>query len=116
MVTREFLLVIDPRCLDQISAFPREPFLDAAARLGRSDPPIIIQLLSPSFLDPGDARRLADYQPQIREIAAPVGDGKFHVSKDLSNKHRKLLSAAREPGRSEEHTSELQSPVHLVCR
>src|SRR5690348_18224191 len=24
--------------------------------------------------------------------------------------------AAREPRRSEEHTSELQSPVHLVCR
>src|SRR5690348_18151019 len=24
--------------------------------------------------------------------------------------------AARQPGRSEEHTSELQSPVHLVCR
>src|SRR5690348_17440248 len=23
---------------------------------------------------------------------------------------------AEEPGRSEEHTSELQSPVHLVCR
>src|SRR4051794_41594308 len=25
-------------------------------------------------------------------------------------------SAAATPGRSEEHTSELQSPVHLVCR
>src|SRR5690348_17713903 len=26
------------------------------------------------------------------------------------------LSASGDPGRSEEHTSELQSPVHLVCR
>src|SRR5690348_17410082 len=26
------------------------------------------------------------------------------------------LHAAGDPGRSEEHTSELQSPVHLVCR
>src|SRR5690348_18106809 len=26
------------------------------------------------------------------------------------------ISGAMKPGRSEEHTSELQSPVHLVCR
>src|SRR6266487_6957913 len=30
--------------------------------------------------------------------------------------HRLPPLVAREPGRSEEHTSELQSPVHLVCR
>src|SRR5690348_17712528 len=27
-----------------------------------------------------------------------------------------VRDAGRSPGRSEEHTSELQSPVHLVCR
>src|SRR5438876_8025849 len=30
--------------------------------------------------------------------------------------HRRPPSPARSGGRSEEHTSELQSPVHLVCR
>src|SRR5690348_8960008 len=29
---------------------------------------------------------------------------------------RRYDRARRRPGRSEEHTSELQSPVHLVCR
>src|SRR5580765_3791102 len=29
---------------------------------------------------------------------------------------RRLRALARDVGRSEEHTSELQSPVHLVCR
>src|SRR6266581_9668120 len=29
---------------------------------------------------------------------------------------RRLAAHARRSGRSEEHTSELQSPVHLVCR
>src|SRR2546422_4195267 len=30
--------------------------------------------------------------------------------------HRRLLPHARRPPRSEEHTSELQSRLHLVCR
>src|SRR5690348_18018295 len=37
----------------------------------------------------------------------------------VGHEHRvvaKTLVAARRPHRSEEHTSELQSPVHLVCR
>src|SRR6266581_4330988 len=29
---------------------------------------------------------------------------------------RKIAHRPEQPGRSEEHTSELQSPVHLVCR
>jgi hypothetical protein len=31
-------------------------------------------------------------------IAGQLGDSKFYVSKDLSNKYRKLFSAARENG------------------
>src|SRR4051794_41760025 len=37
-----------------------------------------------------------------------------HVAFRLRNVHR--LSTQRRRNRSEEHTSELQSPVHLVCR
>src|SRR5207244_9691797 len=43
-----------------------------------------------------------DDLPELRAVAAHDGDGK----------HRLRLA----PPRSEEHTSELQSPDHLVCR
>src|SRR5690348_18006814 len=33
-----------------------------------------------------------------------------------SSWYRRAIRADRSMGRSEEHTSELQSPVHLVCR
>jgi hypothetical protein len=98
MLTREFRFIIDPRCLERISAFPPAPFLDAAARLTGSLPAVKIQLSSPSFFGPEDSRRLRQYRTFISDIQAPLGDGKFYVSKSLSGKHRKLLSAARENG------------------
>ena len=98
MLTREFAFIIDPRCLERISAYPPAPFLKAVARLTASRPAVKIQLAGPSFFDPEDSRRLAQYGSFISGISAPIGDGKFHVSKSLSNKQRKLLSAAREGG------------------
>src|SRR5690348_17757104 len=38
------------------------------------------------------------------------------ASLDCSSWHRTTLAGALPGKRSEEHTSELQSPVHLVCR
>jgi hypothetical protein len=98
MLTREFGFIIDPRCLERISSFPPAAFLDAAAQLTASTPAVKIQLSSPSFFGPEDSRRLREYRPFISDIQAPLGDGKFHVSKSFSNKHRKLLSAARVSG------------------
>ncbi len=98
VLTREFLFIIDPRCLERISAFPPAPFLDAAARLSEFQPAVKIQLATPSFFKSEDSRLLLQYRKFISDIAAPLGDGKFYVSKDLSNKYRKLLSAARENG------------------
>ena len=98
MLTREFAFVVDPRCLERISAYSPAPFLEAVARLTASQPSVKIQLASPSFFDPEDSRRIAQYGSSIRGIPAPIGDGKFHVSKSLSNKQRKLLSAAKEGG------------------
>lgn len=98
MLTREFGFVIGPRCLDRISALPPAAFLDAAAQLAASSPAVKIQLSCPSFFGPGDSRRLRDYRPFISDIQAPLGDGKFYVSKSLSSRHRKHLSAARESG------------------
>src|SRR5690348_17433785 len=54
--------------------------------------------------------RLAD----MAGFAAALTDGSATY---LVHDHDGLLAeAARREGRSEEHTSELQSPVHLVCR
>src|SRR5438876_7794751 len=60
-------------------------------------------------------------------IASPPWNAATTSSSSLGRKHRpNTLSTARwtslpstlssPPSRSEEHTSELQSPVHLVCR
>src|SRR6267154_6340409 len=43
--------------------------------------------------------------------ALPISDGSFSARMP-----RWTSSVASPPSRSEEHTSELQSPVHLVCR
>src|SRR5438876_7313176 len=46
-------------------------------------------------------------------------DGSLDALKELRRDHPELhivALAARAGQRSEEHTSELQSPVHLVCR
>src|SRR5690348_17727509 len=40
----------------------------------------------------------------------------LRVAHDRASHRDTLALAARELARSEEHTSELQSPVHLVCR
>src|SRR5258708_18938167 len=38
------------------------------------------------------------------------------LSRNLLQKHLGVMLESFGPGRSEEHTSELQSPDHLVCR
>src|SRR4051794_41557952 len=49
-----------------------------------------------------------DHQANIRSVVASL-------PKELPSRLTTLQKACTE-GRSEEHTSELQSPVHLVCR
>src|SRR5690348_17827590 len=58
--------------------------------------------IAPEFagIDLGLAEKMA-----VRAVAAATATSPEHVS-----------ASVREAGRSEEHTSELQSPVHLVCR
>src|SRR5690348_795748 len=67
---------------------------------------------SPDFTQPDPALLQAeiDREKRMIEITAFFG-GRF--CRVLSGQRRVGLSRA--DGRSEEHTSELQSPVHLVC-
>src|SRR3989449_9672374 len=59
--------------------------------------------------------------PNGRDPVRDVGDtaGGFHVPAAFANSRRVDLGVQLDPqrfGRSEEHTSELQSRLHLVCR
>src|SRR5690348_17431195 len=75
-------------------------------------PSVQAQLLNFSKQD------LVDYTAQ--EPFERFPDGRPKVPNDLLERARELSSeevwAVLEQRRSEEHTSELQSPVHLVCR
>src|SRR5438876_3252713 len=57
------------------------------------------------FREPG---RIAEYLPNGCRSETP--------STKKSGTRRHCRRTVRKSGRSEEHTSELQSPVHLVCR
>src|SRR5258708_26955526 len=58
--------------------------------------------------------------PQIEEIVAALESDIEHVAKSRGDDHRRRGALALDDRvgdeRSEEHTSELQSPDHLVCR
>src|SRR5437762_6852554 len=57
--------------------------------------------------------RVAEFFPESRVILASAGKLLLEVPVDSGDRG---LSAASSPLRSEEHTSELQSPMYLVCR
>src|SRR3712207_8078520 len=57
---------------------------------------------------------LGQEQPPVQRAGGGVGD-RVHADTDLAVGHL-AQGAAVLPGRSEEHTSELQSRQYLVCR
>src|SRR2546426_7433924 len=68
---------------------------------------------------------LFPYTTLFRSLAqVALDDGEFFrplaaiykKNKVLSPAMKQLLAILKEPSRSEEHTSELQSPCNLVCR
>src|SRR6478735_6256444 len=79
------------------------PFLPLIQSLPR-DPRSLARILHPSMLEPGRKRR--DMAPWFNEKSIGYGVGPRSWQGWL------LVL----PARSEEHTSELQSPCNLVCR
>src|SRR5207244_8319127 len=71
--------------------------------------------------DDGDRRRLGVgelLEPRHDEDRRDLG-AERHVARDEHDRAvlaERAREGKREAGRSEEHTSELQSPDHLVCR
>src|SRR5438477_3035858 len=68
-------------------------------------------------------RSVGDPAPLAARVFAALADGRFHSGEELSSALGVSRSAVwkatgtlEELGRSEEHTSELQSHVNLVCR
>src|SRR5207244_12204479 len=47
---------------------------------------------------------------------APAGDRRDDAHPERLHRHRQIVGERGDARRSEEHTSELQSPDHLVCR
>src|SRR5438876_8118214 len=77
--------------------------------------------------DAGAARpRLGSLPPRVtgsggvrahaRAASRPWAVQPLHGAEGLFSQARRLTPGGIRPWRSEEHTSELQSPVHLVCR
>src|SRR5207253_4692652 len=67
------------------------------------------------------SRRVGDHgQPQLGRVALerrPVGGGQVEQpGPGTARRQEPREGAVRDPERSEEHTSELQSRGHLVCR
>src|SRR5205807_3556499 len=63
-------------------------------------------------------RALGETRPMVAENSAHAHGrrGSFHFARSTQTNRRQIQCFDREPGRSEEHTSELQSPCNLVCR
>src|SRR5690348_17646213 len=59
---------------------------------------------------------LGEGQPIALDLEEVVGDGGAFEAGDVVGEMAKSSEFAVGVGRSEEHTSELQSPVHIVCR
>src|SRR5689334_24680162 len=53
---------------------------------------------------------------RVRNRALDLGYWSWEQDADIDLEYHVRLSALARPGRSEEHTSELQSQFHLVCR
>src|SRR5256885_9264795 len=62
---------------------------------------------------PGSALQIGPRQVEFAVgFGQPLGIGRMENARG----HGMLFGSIREPARSEEHTSELQSPCNLVCR
>src|SRR5690348_17686497 len=56
-------------------------------------------------------RYISDFSDRDNARGTPLGPQEITNLRMISDERKKRLR-----GRSEEHTSELQSPVHIVCR
>src|SRR6266436_10357801 len=83
------------------------------------DPREVERRLYQRWLDAGvfAARVDSAKQPYVIVIPPPNVTGVLHMGHGLNDTIQDaLIRTARMRGRSEEHTSELQSRLHLVCR
>src|SRR2546422_5515216 len=65
----------------------------------------------------GEKRRQAFIQRWIDEaLKPPLGNSRERAERDAKEIEHERYGLAVEISRSEEHTSELQSRLHLVCR
>src|SRR5256885_15809528 len=91
--------------------FPYTTLFRSRSRGVAGTPPVSVHLLHRGVDRPGTARR-ADRRDGARELLL-----RLHRRRDAGRKRAAGGEEVPEPPpRSEEHTSELQSPCNLVCR
>src|ERR1041385_8907791 len=110
---------VDPAAVDEGAVgFRLAPRINAAGRLGH--PREALELLLTD--DAGEARRLAQRLEEVNRERHAVEDRILRSAvKQIeewpeSRRRRHGYALADADWRSEEHTSELQSRLHLVCR
>src|SRR4051794_41515169 len=64
----------------------------------------------------GGPRKRRNITSEVKETPMPMKSLYIAAAQRLGGKRPSAVRAAAGAARSEEHTSELQSPVHLVCR
>src|SRR5438876_2308610 len=83
------------------------------------NPPHTLMFASPSPVDPAAPTSLSQYCPAPMIGESPTRPGIFQERPAVVVTEERSpcgVTATTGLSRSEEHTSELQSPVHLVCR
>src|SRR4051794_41407670 len=82
---------------------------------------VVRERLTTEDADAITPQTIINIRPVVAALKEFFGSSQLSQFMDQTNslaglRHRRRLSALGAGGRSEEHTSELQSPVHLVCR
>src|SRR5713226_3098765 len=89
----------------------------SAAQVTQPSEPIVLSLDREGDTFIGNERvEPTDLKDRLARLAADDPDRIIYVRGDRTILYARLMDALGLVNRSEEHTSELQSPVHLVCR
>src|SRR5437879_13270682 len=78
--------------------------------LSRRSPVLLSAPCHPRYLPSFPTRRSSDLGDEKRQ------GSQSHGARDAPRQDQELRQSAQVDQRSEEHTSELQSPMYLVCR
>src|SRR3989454_3503601 len=111
-----FTRQVFPRRIERDALGPRGLAQDATAALIARLGPRIERTLRKALPGLGHDERFVVLQDGAETVASGAGTPRVVERKQDRRERGRGRAAVRARGRSEEHTSELQSPCNLVCR